>query len=77
MPGSTKNKGSEEPLQKKKVFCPELNKIFDSQKECAEYFINNKIWTGIKLKTAKLKISDVVNNVFSSYKGYSFTRVEE
>lgn len=77
MPGSTKNKGSKEPFQKKKVFCPEINKIFNSQKECAEYFINNNIWTGIKLKTAKLKISDVVNNVFPSYKGYSFKRVEE
>ena len=77
VPGSTKNNGSEEPFQKKKVFCPEINKVFNSQTECAEYFINNKIWTGIKLKTAKLKISDVVNNVFPSYKGYRFERVEE
>lgn len=76
IPGSTKNAGSKYPFQKRKVFCPELNMTFESQKECAEYLINNNIWTNIKLKTAILKISNVVNNDFPSYKGYSFQRIE-
>lgn len=77
LPGSTKNSGSLTPYQKKKVFCPELNLTFNSQKECAEYLLDNKIWSGIKLKTARLRISDIVNGVFPSYKGYSFQSVDE
>ena len=40
--------------------------------DAAKYFIDNKIWTGIKLKTAKLRVSDVVRGVFPNYKGYTF-----
>lgn len=71
-PGTTKNKGSETPFQKKAVYCKELDKTFSSGTEAAEYFINNGIWTGIKLKTAKLRISDVIRGVFPHYRGYTF-----
>lgn len=71
-PGTTKNKGSEEVGVKKPVYCPELDKEFESGIETAKYFIDNGIWTGIKLKTAKLRISDVLRGVFPSYKGYTF-----
>jgi group I intron endonuclease len=74
LPGGTKNKGSEEPFQKTSIYCPQLNKNFNSQKEAAEYMINNNIWNNIKLKTAKLRISDVVNGYFPDYKGYTFER---
>ena len=47
----------------------------NSQIEMAKYFLDNKIWTGIKLKTAKMRISDVVNGNFPDYKGYTFQKV--
>lgn len=77
MPGSTKNTGSKTPFERSKVYCPEIDKSFESQQDCAKYFLDNKIWTGIKLKTAKLRISDVICGVFSNYKGYTFQRIEE
>lgn len=73
-PGTTKQPGNEHPYQKTKIYCPEINKHFESQSNAAEYFIQNKIWTGIKLKTAKCRISDIVNDVFPDYKGYTFTK---
>lgn len=76
LPGSTKQESGHTPFQKSKVFCPELNLTFNSQQDCAKYLLENKIWTGIKLKTAKLRISDIVNNVFSSYKGLTFKNVD-
>lgn len=71
-PGSTKNLGQAEPFKKKKVYCKELDLTFQSGADAAKYFIDNKIWTGIKLKTAKLRVSDVVRGVFPHYKGYTF-----
>ena len=71
-PGSTKNSGTKEPFKKKEVYCKELDKEFSSIAEAAKYFIDNKIWTGIKLKTASLRISDVVRGVFPHYRGYTF-----
>lgn len=71
-PGSTKNHGSEAPFQKKRIYCPELDKSFESGVEAAKYFIDNKIWSGIKLRTARLRISDVVRGVFPHYRGYTF-----
>lgn len=71
-PGSTKNLGQIDPFKKKKVYCKELDLTFESGVDAAKYFIDNKIWTGIKLKTAKLRISDVVRGVFPHYKGYTF-----
>lgn len=71
-PGSTKNLGQAEPFKKKKVYCKELDLTFQSGTDAAKYFIDNKIWTGIKLKTAKLRVSDVVRGVFPHYKGYTF-----
>lgn len=71
-PGSTKNLGQIEPFKKKKVYCKELDLTFESGMDAAKYFIDNKIWTGIKLKTAKLRVSDVVRGVFPNYKGYTF-----
>lgn len=76
LPGSSKGKGSKTPYQTSKVYCPQIDKSFDSQIECAKYFLENNIWTGIKLKTARLRISDVICGVFPSYKGYSFQKVE-
>ena len=74
-PGTTKQKGGESFLPKA-VYCPEINKRFNSQAECAEYFLNEGLWTDIKLKTAKLRISDVVNGYFPHYKNYTFKAVE-
>lgn len=76
VPGvSTKNHGGEN-FSKSKIFCPKLNIAFDSQVEAAKYFIDNNIWTGIKLKTAKLRISDIVRGAFQEYKGYTFQKLE-
>lgn len=73
-PGTTKQPGNITPYQKTKIYCPEIDKHFESQSDAAEYFIQNKIWTGIKLKTAKCRISDIVNGVFPDYKGYAFIK---
>lgn len=71
-PGTAKQPGAISPFQKKKIYCPELDKEFESGVEAAQYFIDNKIWIGIKAKTARLRISDVVNGIFPDYRGYSF-----
>ena len=76
VPGTTKNKGSNEPFISKKIYCPQIDKSFNSQTEAAQYFINNKIWTGIKLKTAKLRISDIVRGVFPHYRNYTFSEID-
>ena len=74
LPGTTKNKGSEAPFQSNKVYCPQLDKEFNSQKEAAEYMVEHGLWQKIKIKTAKLRISDIVNGYFTEYKGYTFER---
>ena len=74
MPGTTKQSGGN--FQGTKIYCPQLDKTFNTQIEAANYFIDNKIWTGIKLKTAKLRISDIIRGVFPDYKGYTFIKVE-
>ncbi len=61
-------------FQKQKIYCPEIDKNFESQIDAARYF-NENIWTDIKLKTAKLRISDVVNGHQQNYKGYTFVRI--
>lgn len=71
-----KNKTSEQSFKNKKVYCSQIDKVFESQTEAAEYFIDNKIWENIKIKTARLRISDVVRGVFPDYRGYTFKRVE-
>ena len=75
IPGTTKQNvngaGSFKPV---KIYCPEIDKTMNSQIEMAKYFLDNKIWTGIKLKTAKMRISDVVNGNFPDYKGYTFQK---
>lgn len=76
IPETTKCQGSKTPFVKKAIYCPELDKKFDSQTEAANYFIDNQIWTGIKLKTARLRISDIIRGVFNEYKGYTFQTVE-
>ena len=73
-PGTTKQTGSSTPFQSQRLYCPELDKEFESGAKAAEYFINNKIWNGIKLKTAKLRISDVVNGIFPHYRNYTFIK---
>lgn len=74
LPGTTKNLGSETPFAKQKVYCSQIDREFESLQEAAVYMIDNKIWQGIKLKTAKLRISNVVNGYFSDYRGYTFER---
>lgn len=73
-PGSTKQPGGD--FNTTKIYCPELDKIFDSQVEAGHYFIDNNIWTGIKFKTAKIRISDVVRGAFPDYRGYTFKKIE-
>lgn len=74
LPGSTKNQGCEEPFKNQEIYCPQLDKTFESQAKAAEYMLDNGLWTGIKKKTARLRISDVVNGHFPDYKGYTFER---
>lgn len=76
VPGSTKLTGSKTPFSKSKVYCPQINKTFESQVEAARYMVNNGIWTGIKEKTAKLRISDIIRGSFPDYKGYTFYKVD-
>ena len=71
-PGTTKQLGAISPFKKKKIYCPELDKEFESETEAAKYFIDNKIWTDIKVKTARLRISDVINGIFPNYRNYTF-----
>lgn len=74
IPGTIKNKGGD--FQTKPIYCPQLDKTFSSQKEAAEYMLNEQIWTGIKLKTAKLRISDIIRGAFKEYKGYTFQEIK-
>lgn len=77
-PGTTKQAGTKKPFQNVKIICSELNnQIFDSQASAAHYFVDNKIWEGIKVKTAKSRISDVINGVFPDYRGYTFKHFTE
>lgn len=71
IPGSTKNPGGD--FAGKAIWCPELEMTFPTQAAAAQYFLDNEIWSGIKLKTAKLRISDICRGVFPNYKGYTFT----
>lgn len=75
-PGATKQIETINHFQSNKIYCPELDKTFDNQIEVAHYFIDNNIWTGIKFKTAKLRISDIVRGAFPDYKGYTFKEIE-
>lgn len=76
VPGmGTKKEGAKIPFQKKKIYCKEIDKTFESGVEAAHYFIDNGIWKGITFKTAKLRISDVVREVFPDYRGYTFKEV--
>lgn len=78
-PNTTKqiNSGNQNPYVKKPIYCPELDKQFDSSADCARYLIDNKIWQGIKLKTAKCRISDILNGIFTEYRGLTFKFIEE
>lgn len=78
-PNTTKqvNSGNQNPYVKKSIYCPELDKQFDSSADCARYLIDNKIWQGIKLKTARCRISDILNGIFTEYRGLTFKFIEE
>lgn len=76
MPGSTKNLGGRNSFSGTKVYCPEIDKYFESQIDAAKYLVENNIWTGIKLKTARLRISNIVNGIFPNYRGLTFQRIE-
>lgn len=74
-PGTIKNTGGD--FSAKSIYCPQIQKTFASEVEAAHYFIDNKIWNGIKFKTAKLRISDVVRGYFQDYRGYTFSVSQE
>lgn len=77
VPGkTTKQPGSDNNFQPKKIYCPELDKTFGSLTEAGHYFIDNKIWQGIVFKTAKCRISDIIRGVFPDYRGYTFKEIE-
>lgn len=61
----------EQSFKKKKVYCPKLDMHFNSQVEASQYFIEN-IWPDLKLKTIKLRISDIINSRIDNYRGYTF-----
>ena len=60
----------------KKVYCPQIDKSFNSIIEARKYFQEKKLFGNVKLKTAKGRISDVCNGYFKEYKGYTFNFVE-
>lgn len=65
----------EKIFTKTPIYCPQLDMKFNSIIEAAHYMIDNNIWTKIKLKTAELRISDVVRGYFPDYKGYTFSKI--
>lgn len=75
IPATTKQSGTKNPYKKKKIYCPQIDKEFNSMVEAARYFIDNEIWTGIKEKTAKLRVGDVVRGIMPDYRGYTFEEV--
>ena len=75
IPATTKQSGTKTPFKKKKIYCPQIDKEFNSMVEAARYFVENEIWTGIKEKTAKLRVGDVVRGIMPDYRGYTFEEV--
>lgn len=75
IPSTTKQSGTKTPFKKKKIYCPQIDKEFNSMVEAARYFVDNEIWTGIKEKTAKLRVGDVVRGIMPDYRGYTFEEV--
>lgn len=70
------NSGSQNPFVRQAIYCPELDMKFESCAACARYLVENKICPNIKVKTARCRISDVLNGVFPNYKGLTFKRIE-
>lgn len=60
------------PLPDRVVRCLELNLSFNSLEEAARYMVENRYWSGIKTKTAKIRILDILNGVFADYEGFTF-----
>ena len=56
----------------KKVKCIELNKTFNSLKECSQYFKEN-----LNIRLISSNIGVVCNNKIESYKGYHFEFVNQ
>ena len=75
-PGTTKQHGASNPFCAKKIYCPELDLEFNSCAEAAQYMIDQKVWVNIKLKTAKCRISDILNGIFPHYRGYTFKEIK-
>lgn len=75
IPSTTKQSGTKTPFKKKKIYCPQIDKEFNSIVETARYFVDNELWTGIKEKTAKLRVSDVVRGIMPDYRGYTFEEI--
>ena len=60
----------------KKVYCQEIDKVFENSTTAAKYFIDNKIWGNIKVKTAARYISNTADGFSSNYRNYTFKRVD-
>ena len=60
----------------KKIYCPQLDMVFNSISEAGRYFQEKKLFGSVKFKTAKCRISDVCNKYFQEYKGYTFNFIE-
>lgn len=76
LPSTTKQNSGPFSWERKRVYCPQIDKEFMSITSAADYFIDQKIWTGIKKKTAMIRISDVVRGYFPEYRGYTFIAKE-
>ena len=59
---------------KESVKIVELNKIFDSETECAQYFIDNNICKTKKLECAKIRISYGIHHNKKVY-GYTIVKI--
>lgn len=60
--------------KRKKVKIVELNKDFDSEVECSQYFIDNNICKTKNIKCVKVKIADAVANN-KTYYGYHIIEI--
>ena len=60
----------------KKVYCQEIDKVFENPTTAAKYFIDNKIWGNIKVKTAAQYISNTADGFSSNHRNYTFKRVD-
>jgi len=76
LPGSTKNPGTG-TFEKKEVYCPQLDTTFPSVTDTANFFVVKKLWGKMKVKTAKLRVGDILRGYYREYMGYTFQTKDE